>query len=352
MANMESERQCSKGGCEVATTGSCAEGHNPVRSCPFFGKIGTDVIDDYDDGGSGTIDGVASEKLVDLPSGELLSPAEVDKFLRRQGAIFITIVGERDSGKTTLVCAIHARFLNGPFANHLFAGSKTLVGLEKRSHYSRADSGRTHADTPRTSISEGLRFFHLAVVSRSDSAQRSNLMLSDRAGESYAEARSNSEAVPELVEVVKADCLVLLLDGARVADPVLRAGAMQVVRQTLRAFVDGNALPSTARVQVVTTKLDLLVTRPDWNAIKLIISRFRDRLHLDFAPHVASLSFWEVSARDPTGTLPPAYGIEHLLTDWLTPHTVPIRHTQAKAAPTTTEFDKLLWRTPMEEFPL
>jgi hypothetical protein len=346
-----SERRCSKEGCEVATTGSCAEGHEPARSCPFYGKEGTDIVDDDDEAGLEASESVASEKLIPLPSGELLGPEDVDRFLRRQGAIFITIVGERDSGKTTLVCAIHERFLKGRFANHLFAGSRTLVGLERRSHYSRVDSGRPHPDTSRTSLSEGLRFFHLAVVSGDARAKRSDLMLSDRAGEVYAEARSNSEGVPDLVEVLKADRLVLLLDGARVADPVLRAGAVQATRQMLRSLLDGNALLRTARVQVVMTKLDLLANHPEKEAIDAMLARFRTRLFLDFAPQIAHLSFWEIAARDPSGILPPAHGVEALFTDWLTPHSVVRRRARDNPGPMTTEFDKLLWRTPMEALP-
>lgn len=154
----------------------------------------------------------------------------------------MTIVGDRDSGKTTLVAALYDRFLRGPFAGHRFAGSRTLVGLEKRSHYARAESGRAKPDTPRTSISEGLSYYHFAVRSAAAPAARTDVMVSDRAGETYRHARSNSEIVPQLSELPQANRVVLLLDGARTADAVTRAGAIQAVRQSLRAFLDGGAL--------------------------------------------------------------------------------------------------------------
>jgi hypothetical protein len=98
-----------------------------------------------------------------LPPGEALTPEEVDQLLRWRGATFVTVVGDSHSGKTTLICALYDRFLRGPFAGLTFVASRTLVALERRSHYARVDSGRATPETMRTTISDGLRYFHLAV---------------------------------------------------------------------------------------------------------------------------------------------------------------------------------------------
>lgn len=351
MADVEAQLSCSKPDCPVASGGGCSEGHNPIASCPYYGGASDD---DVDEGVTGYEESERAngrdESLVPLSSGEALDASEVDVFLRWRPATFVTIVGDRDSGKTTLVSAFYDRFLRGPFAGHIFAGSRTLVGLEKRSHYARVDSGRAKPDTPRTSISEGLRFFHFAVRSAVPPADRTDLMLSDRAGETYRQARSNSDLIAELIELAQADRVVLLLDGARIAEAVTRAGAIQAVRQSLRAFLDGGGLRQQSIVQVVTTKIDLLERHPEKATIDDQLGAFKRRLVQDFAHRLTSLTFWDIAARDPDGVYPPAHGIGSLFLNW----TTQLKPTVEPAAVPVTllsEFDKLLLRTQLKALP-
>ena len=139
---------CGRPECRISNTGICAEGHTPVEACPSFGKAELDaqqeLDEEFEDEDSEEVDDqlVAESARMPLLSGESLVPAEVDRFLLRKPAKFVTIVGEFDSGKTTLICALYDRFLKGGFAGYLFSGSHTLLGFEKRSHHSRVDSGR------------------------------------------------------------------------------------------------------------------------------------------------------------------------------------------------------------------
>lgn len=352
MAEAAEQFRCGKPECEVATTRICAEGHEPPESCPYYRQARADGLDDYGEheAGAGEADAPVKEDLIPLPAGEALSPAEVDEFLRWRAATFVTIVGDRGSGKTTLIYAIYDRFLKGPFAGYMFAGSRTLIGLEKRSHLARVESGRSRPDTPHTSLAEGLRFFHFAVVLANRLDARADLMLSDRAGEVYRQARSNSVLVENLVEVAKAHRLVLLLDGGRVADSVERAGAMQSVRQALRALVDGGGLNLSSIVQVVTTKIDLLANHAEKPAIDAQLIAYRERLVADFGPRLAELSFWEIAARDPLGDFPPGHGLNTLFADWVTPRPALVSRSEL-TVPLRSEFDRLLVRTPMQVRP-
>ena len=337
---------CGKGDCRVSTTGVCAEGHSPLPSCPYYGQLEQShaVAEDADLG-----DNLALNiSRVTLSSGEALTVADVDEFLRLRGIILIAVVGDRDSGKTTLLLSLYERFLRGPFAGRSFAGSRTLVSLEKKSHYSRLDSGRAEADTARTPISEGLKFIHFGLGSQTSLSQI-DLMLSDRAGETYRLARSDSKIVPELIEISKADRVLLLLDGRRIASAEDRAGAFQSVRQSVRALLDGDALGASSIVQVATTKADLLVQHPDNALIQQQVAAFKNRLSADFAGRLRELTFWETAAR-PRSHLPPAYGLEPLLLDWtasrrrpVPPAEIPV-HLEA-------EFDRLLVRTSIEVLP-
>src|SRR5262249_448189 len=155
-------------------------------------------------------------------------------------------------------------------------------------------------ETPRTSISEGLRFLHFALAPLDRLLERYDLMLSDRAGEIYRQARSNSVLITDLIEVAKADRIVLLLDGGRLANPVERAGEMDAVRKNLRAFLDGGALDSSAVVQVVTTKIDLLINHPERAAIENLLQSFRGQLLQTFGPRLCDLTFWDIAARAPS----------------------------------------------------
>lgn len=345
--------RCSNPECDVSNTGICVEGNMPTESCPFFGR----AIDNSSDNNLGELEGeeydaepqqIIEPIRIHLPSGEALTPAEVDHFLLWKPARFIAIVGDFDSGKTTLICALYDRFLRGSFAGHLFGGSRTLVGFEKKSHHSRIDSGRVVPDTLRTSLSDGLKYFHFSLAPSENAQSRIELMLSDRAGEQYQKARNNSDVVSELIEVKKAHYVVLLMDGGRIADPVHRQNAMQSVRQTLRAFLDGGALSKTSRVQVVITKVDLLAEIPEKLALEAQLEQFHKGLQKNFGERLAELSFWEISARDPLGEFSPAHGVKELLESWCVFIPVTLTRTPLQIA-LNTEFDRLLSRTPMED---
>ena len=351
MADETSQKKCRKTDCQVAVTGSCAEGHAPLASCPNYGDQPAEQSNVYDGELDAAAEGATPDvKRVSLPSGDALTPDEVDQFLRWRAATFVTVVGDSHSGKTTLICALYERFLKATFAGLGFAGSRTLVALERRSHHARVDSGRATPETARTSHLDGLRYFHFAVVPSGHPMKRADLLLSDRSGEVYRSARNNSSVVGTLPEIPQADRIVLLLDGRRVADPIERAGAIQSVRQTLRVFLDNDALGPTSIVQIVTTKIDLIAASQDGQEIADSLSAFRNRLTADFAPRLKSLSFHDIAARDPTNGFAPAHGLDTLVKDWATPrprYTPPAPPRLALHS----EFDRLLARTPLEVCP-
>jgi hypothetical protein len=339
---------CSKAGCQVAETGSCAEGHTPLQSCPNFG-VEAEEEEEICDGelSEESTPAVVSE-FVTLPAGEALTPEEVDQLLRWRGVTFVTVIGDSHSGKTTLICALYDRFLRGPFAGLTFVGSRTLMALERRSHYARVDSGRVIPDTARTTISDGLRYFHLAVAGPQRQIGRVDLLLSDRAGEVYRHARDDSSVVSTLEEIPRSDRLILLLDGERIVDPFQRNGALQSIRQTLRVLLDNHALNKNSMVQVVTTKVDLIARDGDGAAIQGALVEFRKRLAANFKDRLRSLTFHDTAARDPNNEFEPAYGLDALIEDWTTPAERHVEPVSPISVSLKTEFDRLLIRTPIE----
>jgi hypothetical protein len=351
MADENSQQTCGKTRCQVAQTGSCAEGHTPLASCPNYGGRPPGDRDAYDGEIDETSEGAPPNiERVSLPSGDALTPDDVDQLLRWRAATFVTVIGDSHSGKTTLICALYDRFLKGAFAGLGFAGSRTVVALERRSHHARVDSGRATPETVRTSHLEGLHYFHFAVAPIGQPANRVDLLLSDRSGEVYRSARNNSTVVATLPEIPQADRIVLLLDGGRVADPVERNGAIQSVRQILRVLLDNDALCSASIVQVVTTKVDLISASQNGQEIADALATFRNGLTTDFAPRLKSLSFHDIAARDPTNTFAPAHGLDALIKDWATPRP---RYIPPAPPPLALhgEFDRLLTRTSIETIP-
>ena len=284
---------------------------------------------------------------VKIASSESLTFEEVGQFLCAQAGTLVALLGDRDSGKSTLICSIYDRFLHGPFAGCESSGIRTITGLERRAHLERLDSGRDTPETQHTSIAEGLQYFHFPVVPH-DTGRRTDLLISDRAGELYKDARGNSALVEQLIEVPAADYIVILLDGARLASTVLRAGAFFAVRQSLQMLTDWNVLGATDRVQVVTSKIDLIKGAVDATALNERLTDFREKLVRDFGSKLGQLEFLEISARDPKGKYPAAHGVDVLLKSWLEGPKARIR-VAAVPVPIVTEFDKLSVRPEVSE---
>jgi hypothetical protein len=340
----EAAVQCKNGDCQVAVTGKCAEGYDPVQSCPNYS---TTDEKEFEEEEPAETQATESQQQIGLPKGDLLNPDEVQRFLLARPAKFVSIIGDSYSGKTTVMCALYDRLLRGTYADVGFAASRTLVALEKRMHPARVESGRTVPDTVRTSIADGLKYFHFGLARAEDPSARTDLFLSDRAGETYKKARSNTALVADLMEIPQADRIVLFIDGGKVADSTERAGTLQGSRQLLRVLLDQDAIGKTSIVQVVTSKVDVIERASDKNEIRSSLKSFQDRLTADFGPRVGKLTFWEIAARDPNGAFAPAHGLDALLRDWLQPAVVAAA--AAAALPLTSEFDRLLVRPPPGE---
>lgn len=264
-------------------------------------------------------DAIASEltpKFVAISPSEGFTFEDVGRFLSARPGILVTLIGDRDSGKSTLLCAIYDRFLHGPFADRLSAGVRTITALERRAHLERVESGRDTPDTQHTSFAEGLEYFHFAACPDGDLGKRDNLLISDRAGETYKNARGNPSLIDTLVELPYADYLVLLVDGARVANSTNRVGAMFAVRQTLQMLTDHKSIGVSDRVQIVLTKIDLVDAVPDAALARKHLTEFMERIQRDFGGKFAALEYFEIAARALKGNYARAHGVDLLFKSW------------------------------------
>ena len=214
------------------------------------------------------------------------------------------------------------------------------MGFEQKTFQSRAGNGGEKPDTPRTSKGDGLKFFHLAVSD--ERSLRTDLLISERAGETYREVRDRPAGARDIVEVCKARTVAFILDGERVADPLRRAEAIASVRHLARAFTDSNAIPPHCEVQVVTTKWDLLDSVAMAGAQEALLN-FEQLFVATYSSRFAKATTYRVAARDPKGVLEAAYGLAPLLHSWLMP--VPqAAFVSPSLPPLADEFDRLLVR--------
>lgn len=277
---------------------------------------------------------------VDLPHADLLSVEDADELMRWRPANLVAVVGERDAGKTTLVAELYERFLRAPFAGFMFAGSRTLTGFEKRCYLGRLVSGAAAPETVRTSVRQGLRFFHLGLVSAAD-RRRHELLISERAGESYRGARNDPSRASGFLELSKARTVVFALDGERIANDKIREDTISSVRNLIRIAAETGSISPSAEVQIVTTKLDFLIPEAAAHALRAV-DDFERRMQDEHAHRFARFTAWRTAARGPSSLIEPAFGVAPLLQSWLSP---PAPASSTSAAPTLNdEFDRLMLR--------
>jgi len=290
----------------------------------------------------GPADSVEDGDWVVLPSAELLDVPGADELLRWRAANLVAVVGERNSGKTTLITELYERYLRGAFAGHIFAHSRTLVGFERKTFESRLASERIVPDTLRTSERDGLLFFHLGLVSDDGEMRRSDLLISERAGETYRKARDRPETSQELSELRRANRVAFLLDGERVAAGRTRAEVFASVRGMIRAFSESSAISPTAEIQLVTTKVDLLSAEANIAAVSAL-EQFEHAISSAYGSETRAVTTWRTAARDPSGSIEAAFGVGPLLENWVASARLEVSPT-IRMPQLQNEFDLLLTR--------
>jgi hypothetical protein len=231
----------------------------------------------------------------------------------------IALFGEHRSGKTTLVSEIYHALCGGPFADHIFAESRTIAGFERRLHPARLKSGRSTEDTARTSSNKELTYLHLRLLA--EGSRTIDLAWTDRAGEDYRAVDAATEASDLPLELGASQQIALLIDGAKLAEASERANVIQRARLSLRKLVDLHVVGKTHHVSFVTTKADLFQAaevKPRVDAALLGLRERCEKVRLE----VGSISFFETSVRQERRMeidLPRPYGLDQLLKHWTAP---------------------------------
>ena len=317
---------CRNPDCDVATTGKCALGNELLDSCEEYGAVEAD-LDLGDDNVSDDVVGSAMPTL--LRSSDLLKPEHLWPLQKAVPTRTVAIVGDFRAGKTTLISALYASFRRGPLAGYNFRSSRTLTAFARRHHDALLQSNRVAPVTLRTSRQDGLGFFHLGL--RDSSGADHNLLIADRSGETYADARSDTSLISELTELVSADRVCFLLDSARLVDIEQKHHYKRAFKQQIHAFLDNGALSPTTTLEMVTTKIDKL--RPQSNGSNLIeeLTEFEAATLEEFSD--VSLTSRRVCALPRADYTVGVVGLEEMLQDWLAPRAREYPHLAAAHGP-------------------
>ncbi len=256
------------------------------------------------------------EETIDLPDGDYLSPATA-KLIAVQGrARVIILAGAVGSGKTTLLASIYEMFQKGPYAGYIFAGSRTLPGLERRCHLARIASMRRTAETEHTHLVDEDALLHLRLLDVEHSNVPRDLLFTDLAGERFRMARDSTEECRKLTILLRCDHFVLLIDGERLASAQQRNEAYVTGRSVLRSCLDAGMLSSAAFVDILFTKWDRVTENMDAH-LKRFLRMAKGRLTDDFGGRVAKLRFFDVAPRPDRGTLPFAFNLDQCFPAWV-----------------------------------
>jgi hypothetical protein len=305
MENHNSETKnfdCNQKQCTVRTTGLCLEGLK-VEECPHSSLfIDDDNTIAIEEDGEITI----SAPAFSFYSGEDLKEEEISNITFSKTCKLIVLMGDPNCGKTSLLGSVFDQFNKGAFADYLFAGSRTLVGFERKCYLARLASGRTTSDSERTKASY-FHYLHIAIRKQDLSNKIQHLLFADIAGEQFRMARDYEKEMQQLKVLRRADHLFLIADGELLIDLAQRHSAKEDVFKLLGRALQTNMISEHSTLNVLITKLDLITHR---NQEDYISSFFIEPLIKRF-PKINKVI--KVAARPKYGNIQPGTGLDEFL---------------------------------------
>lgn len=233
--------------------------------------------------------------FVDLFQGTELSAVDAEAVTLRSNTHLIVFAGAAGSGKTTVIASIYERFCKGPFPGLLFAGSRTLLGFEQICHLNRLASGGSFPDTPRTIPADEAAYFHLALRENKVGALRRNVLLSAVSGELFRLAKNSREDCHRLTFLLRANTIVILVDGARLADPRTRTKAQTEASSLLESFLDAHMIGNHCQIEFVFSKLDRVLEAG--SPAIAFLERTQEKFLAQFESRLSNLVFRRIAAR-------------------------------------------------------
>jgi GTP-binding protein EngB required for normal cell division len=316
----ESEKipSCQQEDCPVRTSGKCLEGLK-LEDCTHFY-----LADEHEETDASLPDdsNAVEERLIRLYNGTELKVAELGLVTNQFDTNLIIIIGESNSGKTTILTSIFDMFQTGKFSKYYFAGSMTQYGFESRCHLSRAPSKAVVPDTAHTTAKD-FNFLHISFKGIEHLAGKAtHLLISDISGERFNMANNSSPMMNDMTLVKDADHLIYLLDGDKIANKFERNAITTRAGQFITRALDTGLFDLETKLQIVFTKADSLSEMSSNGGLDKIKEEFTSK----FQSRLKELTFGIVAARPkpPTEEFKFGHGLQDLLTRWKTREPQPL----------------------------
>jgi hypothetical protein len=302
---------CNQPQCKFADTGICLEGHK--EGCPHL----------VDSDATRTVITTAEVSTPSSPeirfhSGEKLTLAEASRILSDRKVQVVFLVGAKSSGKTTFLARLGEKFRDGTFAAHRFACSLTLCAFERFSWLATTNSKGPRPKTPRTHRRENDTFFHLRVRPFDQPREHLDVLLSDLAGETFANAVASREFCSNLRSLARADHLILFLDCEQLVDPGKRHPEISNARSFLQRVTSVRHEPKHLAVTIVFSRWDFIEGSGDKMALKEYCLGIQVNFTATFGNAFRSLEFRRVSVRPDNLAYRTDGELDAMLAQWLT----------------------------------
>jgi Double-GTPase 2 len=300
---------CKQPTCPVTKDGKCLEGL-ALDKCPhFYWDSGADqpVISKPPN--------TSNTNAIKLFSGLELKVNEISLITYKAPTSIVIIIGDSESGKTTLISTIFDLLNIGPFANFYFSGSITQIGFEQRCHLSRMSSNLNIPDTQKTTSME-FSFLHLALKRDTElDLPANNILLADISGERFKMARDNSEEMRRLDLIEKAQHLVYVIDGKKLSELGTRVGVIYSTELFIQRAIDTGVFNASTELKIIISKWDFLKDNSTFNFKEMIEEVFMHK----FSKRIGKLSFQTVAARpeNHSADMILGHGLDVLLNEWV-----------------------------------
>ena len=311
----EVQHKCLKEECHIEADGKCFEGHKDFNDCPHYMAANQDLAKGVNVEVQ-EIDQKKSPDVVDLFSGKDITYQDASLITLKTLARVIVLAGAVKSGKTTFLASLYEKFLRGPIASYVFAGSLTLLGFERRCYLGRISSGKTKGDMERTKRGFDEKLLHLKVRIKDLSRPPQDLLFSDISGETFEMARDSTVECQQLNIIKRADHFVLVIDGEKLSRVEDRQSAYQNADMLFRRCIEAGMLVEYSFVDVLFTKYDLI--KNDNEAENLaFLEDIKLNFKENFEKRIGRLDFYTVAARPERTNVPLFYGLDDIFPNWV-----------------------------------
>ncbi|TXG87795.1 MAG: hypothetical protein E6R14_00675 [Thermomicrobiales bacterium] len=178
-----------------------------------------------------------------------------------------------------------------------------------------------------------VRFYHLDLSGSGVPESGLALLLADRAGEEYRSAADDLSTAAGFVEMARADCITVLVDGERLVDLGLRHNARSETVMILQALIEGGAIQPGQRLALVLTKLDVVLKSEDRDRVESDFASLRMRIQTLFSNVFSVISAFQVADSPRSDSVARGTGVADLLAFWIAPKQRPPAEARSRRIP-------------------